>query len=129
MNLAQHLKHPVFQIIGTVASESRVQTYVIGGFVRDLLISNSDTAPKDIDVVVLGSGIKMAEKVRQALGREVPLTVYKNFGTAMLKWEDTEVEFVGARKESYRRDSRKPVVENGTLDRQQKLVMRPPGRL
>lgn len=121
MNLAKHLKHPVFQIIGTVASEAQVQTYVIGGFVRDLLISNSDatsshTTSKDIDVVVLGSGIEMAEKVRQAMGREVPLTVFKNFGTAMLKLEDTEIEFVGARKESYRRDSRKPVVENGTLE-------------
>jgi poly(A) polymerase len=89
---------------------------VIGGFVRDLLLEGGSASPKDIDVVVLGSGIALAEKVRQAIGRDLPLTVFKNFGTAMLKWDDTEIEFVGARKESYRRDSRKPLVEDGTLE-------------
>jgi poly(A) polymerase len=115
MNLSDHLHHKVFQIIASVASEEKTPSYVIGGFVRDLLIGASETAPKDIDIVVIGSGIAMAENVRQAIGEEIPLSVFKNFGTAMLKWGDTEIEFVGARKESYRRDSRKPLVENGTL--------------
>jgi poly(A) polymerase len=116
MNLSDHLHHKVFQIIASVASEEKAPSYVIGGFVRDLLISDSSSAPKDIDIVVIGSGIEMAEKVRDAIGKEVPLSVFKNFGTAMLKWDDTEIEFVGARKESYRLDSRKPLVENGTLE-------------
>jgi len=116
MNLSDHLHHKVFQIIVSVASEEKTPSYVIGGFVRDLLISGSSSAPKDIDIVVLGSGIDMAEKVRDAIGKEIPLSVFKNFGTAMLKWGDTEIEFVGARKESYRLDSRKPLVENGTLE-------------
>ena len=73
-------------------------------------------SPKDIDIVVVGSGIKMAEKVKGLIRGEVYLAVYKNFGTAMLKWEQTEIEFVGARKESYRSHSRKPMVENGTLE-------------
>jgi len=116
MNLAGHLQHPVFQIISSVAEQEGVEAYVIGGFVRDLLIDGSDSLPKDIDIVVIGSGIEMAERVKRAIGEEVPFAVFKNFGTAMLKWGDTAVEFVGARKESYRRDSRKPVVENGTLE-------------
>ncbi len=116
MNLSDHLHHKVFQIIASVASEDKTPSYVIGGFVRDLLISGGSSAPKDIDIVVIGSGIEMAEKVRDAIGKEVPLSVFKNFGTAMLKWDDTEIEFVGARKESYRLDSRKPLVENGTLE-------------
>jgi len=97
---------------------------VIGGFVRDLLIresgdrvfEESPDLPEDIDIVVIGSGIEMAEKVKASIPEEVPLTVFRNFGTAMLKWGDMEVEFVGARKESYRRDSRKPLVEDGTLE-------------
>ena len=116
MNLAVHLKHPVFQIISSIAEQDGIEAYVIGGFVRDLFFDGPDSLPKDIDIVVIGSGIHMAERVKQAIGEEVPLAVFKNFGTAMLKWGDTEVEFVGARKESYRRDSRKPVVENGTLE-------------
>ena len=82
---------------------------------RDLLLGGSDTPARDIDIVVVGRGIEIAEKVRRSIDEEVPLSVFKNFGTAMLKWGDTEVEFVGARKESYRRNSRKPLVENGTL--------------
>ena len=120
MNLGNQLSHEVFRIIASVAGETRTEVYVIGGFVRDLLIEEGATAPKDIDVVVLGSGIALAEKVRQAIGEDLPLTVFKNFGTAMLKWGDTEIEFVGARKESYRRDSRKPLVEDGTLEDDQK---------
>ena len=116
MNLARHLHHPVFHMIASVAEQEEIQVYVIGGFVRDLLLGGSDTTAKDIDVVVIGSGIAMAEKVRSSIDEDVPLTVFKNFGTAMLKWGDTAVEFVGARKESYRKDSRKPLVENGTLE-------------
>ncbi|MEN8229871.1 MAG: HD domain-containing protein [Bacteroidota bacterium] len=116
MNLARHLHHQVFHLIASVAEQEDIQVYVIGGFVRDLLLGGSDTPAKDIDIVVIGSGIEMAEKVRKSIDEDIPLTVFKNFGTAMLKWEDTEVEFVGARKESYRKDSRKPLVENGTLE-------------
>jgi len=116
MNLRDHLSHEVFRIIALVAEQAQTEAYVIGGFVRDLLIEGGSTSPKDIDVVVVGSGIDMAEKVRKSIGQELPLTVFKNFGTAMLKWGETEIEFVGARKESYRRDSRKPLVEDGTLE-------------
>lgn len=115
MNLSTHLQHHIFQVISQVADREQVEAYVIGGYVRDLLLFGSGTLPKDIDIVVVGSGIEMAESVREAIGGEVPFTVYRNFGTAMLKWEETDVEFVGARKESYRRDSRKPIVENGSL--------------
>jgi poly(A) polymerase len=116
MNLRDQLSHEVFRIIALVAEQAKIEAYVIGGFVRDLLIEGGSVSPKDIDVVVVGSGIDMAEKVRKSIGQELPLTVYKNFGTAMLKWGETEIEFVGARKESYRRDSRKPLVEDGTLE-------------
>ena len=116
MNLGNHLQHQIFQIIASVADREGLQVYVIGGLVRDLLIKGSDVTPKDIDIVVVGSGIELARKVRETIGEDIPLTVFKNFGTAMLKWKDTEIEFVGARKESYRKDSRKPVVENGTLE-------------
>jgi len=115
MNLSGHLKHSVFQVISSIAEKEGMEAYVIGGFVRDLLIEGSGALPKDIDIVVIGSGIEMAQKVQRAIGKEIPLTIFKNFGTAMLKWGEMEVEFVGARKESYRRDSRKPIVENGTL--------------
>ena len=115
MDLSSHLQQKVFRVIAQVAGREQVETYVIGGYVRDLLLFGGDTLPKDIDIVVVGSGIGMAEKVRSAIDDNVPFTVYRNFGTAMLKWGDTEIEFVGARKESYRRDSRKPIVENGTL--------------
>jgi len=116
MNLSDHLHHKVFQIIASVASKESIPAYVIGGFVRDLLMERDECTPKDIDIVVVGSGIEMAEKVKRSIDEEVPLTVFKNFGTAMIKWGDIEIEFVGARKESYRRNSRKPLVENGTLE-------------
>ncbi len=116
MNLAEQLNHKVFRIIASIAAADGVPSYVIGGFVRDLLLSGGGSAPKDIDILVVGSGIEMAEKVREMLGGEVPLNIFRNFGTAMLRMGDTEIEFVGARKESYRRNSRKPVVENGTLE-------------
>jgi len=113
--MKQHLKHPLFSIVSGIAAEQNVQAYVIGGFVRDLLLNRPS---KDIDIVIIGNGIEFAEKVAQKL--KVKLSVFKNFGTAMLKYKDIEVEFVGARRESYRSDSRKPIVENGTLDDDQK---------
>ena len=120
MNLSKHLHHKVFQIIASLAASEGTPCYVIGGYVRDLLLTGSSSATRDIDIVVLGSGIQMAEKVQQAIGEHVPLSVFRNFGTAMLKWGQLELEFVGARKESYRRDSRKPLVENGSLEDDQK---------
>jgi len=104
------LNKKIFSIIAQEACNSNVRAYVIGGYVRDCFLKRKS---KDIDIVVEGSGIDLAERVAQKLG--VKVTVFKNFGTAMLKSKDIEVEFVGARKESYRLDSRKPIVEDGTL--------------
>ena len=106
------LKHPVFKIIAEVAATENLEVYVIGGFVRDAIIHRDSS---DIDVAVVGNGIKLAEKVAKKIGNDTRVTVFKNFGTAMLKFNDFDIEFVGARKESYRRDSRKPIVEDGTL--------------
>ncbi|HAN17537.1 MAG: tRNA nucleotidyltransferase [Bacteroidetes bacterium GWC2_33_15] len=106
------LNEPVFKIISRIADENNLPTYVIGGYVRDAILKRNS---KDIDIVTLGSGIELAEKVALKLGNNVKVNVFKNFGTAMLKTNDLEVEFVGARKESYRENSRKPIVENGTL--------------
>lgn len=111
----KYLTHPVFKTISAIADNDSVETYVIGGFVRDILLGNPPMDAKDIDIVVVGSGIRMAEKVRDALGKKASLSVFKSFGTAMVKHGELELEFVGARKESYRRESRKPIVENGTL--------------
>ena len=113
MNLAKELKHPIFKTITKAADQLGVETYVIGGFVRDLILKYKET--KDIDFVCLGSGIKLAEKVAELLPEKPKVQVFKKFGTAMIKLQDLELEFVGARKESYRSDSRKPIVENGTL--------------
>jgi len=113
--MKQHLQHPVFKIIAATANELNVPAYAIGGFVRDIFLQRPS---KDIDIVVLGNGIQFAQRVAEKL--KVKLAVFKNFGTAMLKYRDIEVEFVGARKESYRSDSRKPIVENGTLADDQK---------
>ena len=113
--MKQHLAHPIFNTISKIAGESNVQVYAIGGFVRDIFLKRPS---KDIDIVVIGNGIAFAEKVAQKL--KVKLAVFKNFGTAQLKYHDLEIEFVGARKESYRLDSRKPIVENGTLEDDQK---------
>lgn len=115
MNLSSHLQHKVFKVLAEVAAREQVETYLIGGYVRDLLLFGENASPKDIDIVVVGSGIKMATYVKKAIPGKVSLSVFKNFGTAMLKWDQTEIEFVGARKESYRRESRKPMVENGSL--------------
>ncbi len=116
MDLSAHLQHKVFGLLAKVAQQEQVETYVVGGYVRDLLLFGKNASPKDIDIVVVGSGIRMAEKVKDAIPGEVHLAVFKNFGTAMLKWGPMEIEFVGARKESYRSASRKPTVENGTLE-------------
>ncbi len=106
------LQHPVFKIITEIAIQNNLEVYVIGGFVRDALLKRPS---KDIDIVVIGNGINLAKTVAEKIGKDTQVTVFKNFGTAMLKHRDYEIEFVGARKESYRRDSRKPIVENGTL--------------
>jgi poly(A) polymerase len=106
------LKHPVFKIVGDVAAKENLEVYVIGGFVRDAVIHRESN---DIDIVVVGNGIQFAEMVAKKIGDDTKVTVFKNFGTAMLKYKNFEIEFVGARKESYRRNSRKPIVENGTL--------------
>lgn len=108
------INEPVIKITGEVAQELGLETYVVGGYVRDALIGR---ASKDIDFVCIGSGISLAKAVHAALGGEgSSISVYKNFGTAAIKHQGHELEFVGARKESYRRDSRKPIVENGTLE-------------
>lgn len=106
------LENPIFSIISQVSEEHNLPSYVIGGFVRDCLLKRPS---KDIDIVVQGSGIRMAELVAEKAGIN-NVTVFKNFGTAMLRYGEVEVEFVGARKESYRKNSRKPIVEDGTLE-------------
>ena len=113
--MKQHLQHSVFSVISKLAAQHHVQVYAIGGFVRDIFLNRPS---KDIDIVIIGNGIEFAEAVGTKL--KVKVAVYKNFGTASLKYQDLEIEFVGARKESYRRDSRKPIVENGTLEDDQK---------
>ena len=110
------LEHPVFKTLSEIAEEEGVEAYVIGGYVRDLLLHRPS---KDIDVVVHGSGIALAEKAAERLG-ELHVSVFKNFGTAMFRYKGMEVEFVGARRESYRADSRKPIVEEGSIDDDQK---------
>ena len=109
------LDNKIFQVINHIASDEGLEIYVVGGFVRDCILERN-RQNTDIDIVVVGSGIELAKKVAGSIGKETPLTVYKNYGTAMLKYGDTDIEFVGARKESYHRDSRKPVVEDGTLE-------------
>ena len=107
------LKHPVFEYITTAAEELQVETYVIGGFVRDYILQRGKA--KDVDVVCVGNGIELAKKVASLLPNKPKVQVFKTYGTAMLLFEDIEVEFVGARKESYNKDSRNPIVERGTL--------------
>ncbi len=111
MNFSKKLTDPVFKVIAEAGSD--VETYLVGGFVRDLILNRPS---KDIDVVCVGSGISLAKVVAGKLGNHVNVSIFKNFGTAMLKHDGVEIEFVGARKESYRRDSRKPIVEDGTLE-------------
>ncbi len=111
--LAQALDKEVFHQISAAADRLGVECYVVGGYVRDLFLERPSN---DIDVVVVGSGIRVADELKKTLGRKARLTVFRNFGTAQVKLRDLEVEFVGARKESYSHDSRKPVVEDGTLE-------------
>lgn len=114
--MREHLKHPIFSIISEIVTEEKLESYVIGGFVRDIFLERES---KDIDVVVIGSGIELAKKVAAKAGNP-KVSIFKNFGTAMLKFKDLEIEFVGARKESYNRNSRKPIVEDGSLEDDQK---------
>ncbi|MGX5688113.1 CCA tRNA nucleotidyltransferase [Arcticibacter tournemirensis] len=113
--MEHYLQHAVFKKLGKLADEAGVPIYVIGGFVRDIFL---DRPSKDIDILVVGNGIEFAERASNAL--KCQLSVFRNFGTAMLRYKDVEIEFVGARKESYRSHSRKPIVENGTLEDDQK---------
>ena len=108
------IQHPIFELIGETSDELGVDSYVIGGYVRDYFLKR-DT-PKDIDIVAIGSGIQLAQKLASKLKEKPEVTIFKNFGTAMIKHQGLELEFVGARKESYHQDSRKPVVEDGTLE-------------
>jgi poly(A) polymerase len=108
--MEKHLQQSVFKVLADIAQTHQIEAYVIGGYVRDIFLERPS---KDIDIVVLGNGIEFAELAGKVLKTKV--AVFKNFGTAMLKTKDLEIEFVGARKESYRSDSRKPIVENGTI--------------
>jgi len=113
MNYKLALKHPIFDTISRSAEALGLECYVIGGFVRDFLLERGTA--KDIDVVAIGSGIELAKQVSKNLPSQPKVQVFKTYGTAMLRFEDIEIEFVGARKESYTENSRNPVVENGTL--------------
>ena len=113
-NYKQALHNKIFEVISQASQELNMKSYVIGGFVRDLILNRD--FKKDIDIVAVGSGIELALKVSQLLPKKPKVQVFKTYGTAMLRFEDTEIEFVGARKESYHFESRNPVVENGTLE-------------
>ncbi len=114
MNLADQLKPEIiFKAVKQAASELGYESYVIGGFVRDILLKRPS---KDVDFVCVGSGIELAKATAKILGKNTDIAIYKNFGTALVKYKEHEVEFVGARKESYRTESRKPIVEDGTLE-------------
>ncbi len=111
-SMKKHLKHPVFRIISRAAENRQTEAYVIGGFVRDIFLKRKS---KDADILAIGSGIELARETARLAGLAKP-RIFKNFGTAMLQIDHWEIEFVGARKESYRKDSRKPIVENGSLE-------------
>lgn len=113
MNYKDALQNPIFKIISEASKNLNLDSYVIGGFVRDYLLQRGNA--KDIDIVAVGSGIELARAVAQLLPNKPKVQVFKTYGTAMLRYKDVEIEFVGARKESYNEDSRNPVVENGTL--------------
>src|SRR5450759_1744757 len=112
----KELKHPVFEIVSEIASAEGIDVYVIGGYVRDLILHRQS---KDIDIMAVGNGIGLAGKVAEKLGTS-KVQVFKNFGTAMIRYKEVDIEFVGARRESYTPDSRKPDVEIGTLEDDQK---------
>ena len=109
----QHLSKPIFSVLSEAADELGLETYLIGGFVRDIFLYRKSN---DIDIVTVGSGIELAKQVAKKLGKNVRVTVFKNFGTAQIKYKQYELEFVGARKESYTHDSRNPIVEDGTIE-------------
>ncbi|MBT8377322.1 MAG: CCA tRNA nucleotidyltransferase [Bacteroidia bacterium] len=113
MNYIDAISHPIFKVISQSAEQLNVECYVIGGYVRDYFLRRNSS--KDIDIVAIGNGIELAEKVAFSLSEKPKVQVFKTYGTAMLKTEDLEIEFVGARKESYTEDSRNPSVESGTL--------------
>ena len=113
-NYKEALQHPIFEVVSRASETLHMPSYVIGGFVRDLILQRE--FKKDIDIVAVGSGIELALKVADLLPNKPKVQVFKNYGTAMLRFEDTEIEFVGARKESYHFESRNPVVENGSLE-------------
>ena len=117
MNLADKLSDKIFHTVGIVADGMNQPCYVVGGYVRDLFLHRTS---KDIDFVTVGSGISLAERLAASLGGKTSLAVYRNFGTAQVKHGDLELEFVGARRESYHRESRNPIVEDGTLDDDQR---------
>lgn len=113
----RHLDKKIFHTIGEIADNISRPCYVVGGYVRDIFLNRTS---KDIDFVTIGSGIEVAETVAKSLGKESTLTVFRNFGTAQVKYNGLELEFVGARRESYQRDSRKPIIEDGTLEDDQR---------
>ncbi len=117
MILKEFLNQEIFETIGSAADDLGLEAYVIGGFVRDKILNRKE--PKDLDIVAVGSGISLAEEVAKRLGG-LKVNIFKNFGTAQIKYGDIELEFVGARKESYQRDSRKPIVEDGSREDDQK---------
>lgn len=115
MNLSKHLTNPIFKTISEVADSANLECYVVGGFVRDILL-NRKQIKTDIDFVCVGSGINLAKEVAKKLGNKTEVKYFKNFGTAMINHQSECYEFVGARKESYRANSRKPIVEDGSLN-------------
>ena len=114
MNHRQAIQHNIFRIIGQSSEELNIESYVIGGFVRDYLLERGEA--KDVDIVAIGSGIELAKQVSKNLPNSPKVQIFKTYGTAMLRYEAIEIEFVGARKESYNEDSRNPIVENGSLE-------------
>ena len=118
-NLKEYITHPVFSQIGKVSDQQGVETYVVGGFVRDVLLGRKREV-FDVDIVTVGSGIELATRVAASLRPGLKVSVFQNFGTAMFRFNDIDFEFVGARRESYRHESRKPIVEDGSLEDDQK---------
>lgn len=118
MRFNQALHNPVFKTIADCAAKLELPCYVVGGYVRDFVLNRK--ASQDIDIVAIGNGIKLAQKVAEKLSKKPKVSIFKTYGTAMVKMEDIELEFVGARKESYRSESRNPEVSKGTIEEDQK---------
>lgn len=114
MSYSSAITHPIFEYISRASNNLSIDSYVIGGFVRDFILKRGTA--KDVDIVAVGSGIELAQEVANLLPNKPKVQVFKTYGTAMLRYEEIEIEFVGARKESYGEDSRNPIVENGTLE-------------